>query len=100
MRLGRSVSVRALLEDRLPLSIGCAEACEISLSLEAGGENVGLGFELRDTPQTGAVEVVLVHARKRSRLRAAVGRRIRVVATVNDLKGNNRKVARTARLVR
>ena len=94
------MSVRALLDDRLPLSVGCAEACEISLSLEAAGEVVGIGFELRDTPETGAVDVVLIHARKRSRLRAAVGRRLRVVATVNDLKGNRRKVARTARLVR
>ena len=100
MRLARSVSVHALLEDRLPLRVGCAEACQISLSLQAGGEIVGLGYELRDTPQTGAVEVVLVYARKRNRLRAAVGRRIRVVATINDLKGNSRKVARTARLVR
>ena len=92
--------MRALLDDRLPLRVSCTEACQISLSLVAGGEIVGLGFELRDTPETGAVEVVLIHARKRSRLRAAVGRRLRVVATVNDLKGNSRKVARTARLVR
>ncbi len=115
MRLGRSVSVRALLEDRLPLSVRCAEACDITLTLQAGGERIGFGYELRDTttprttrwgarwqtpPETGAVE--LFYGIRPSRLRAALAgrRRIRVVATVSDLKGNSRKVARTARLVR
>jgi hypothetical protein len=105
VRLPRRVTTRQLFSGRPPLHVQCSESCQITLSLRVGGRRVGFGFGTRNTPGTvrftdRRMANFSVSSRDRAWVRRHVGRRIRLVMGVNDLKRNRRSVVRTARLVR
>jgi hypothetical protein len=100
VRVPRRLSVRALLEHRLPLRVRSDEAAQVTVSLRLAAGTAGFGFVTRDTPGVFELARFDVVGRERRRLRAAVGRRGRVVVVVNDLKGNRRRLVRTVRLTR
>ena len=98
--LARTISVRTLLAGNIPVSLRSDEAAQVTVSLRLRDE-VGFGSTERDTPGLLAFDdSVLVSARGRAALRHAVGRRVRVLLRVSDLKGNTRRLARSARLTR
>jgi hypothetical protein len=97
--LARHVSVRGLFRHRVPLRVLCTESCQVTARAESGGRRIGsaLGF----TSMPGFMRIdFFVSNRERDHLRASVGRRIRFVINVGDRKGNDRRLDRTARLVR
>ena len=101
VRIPRTISLRTLLDRDLPLSIRSDEAGQATVALWLGARRAGYARTGRDTP--GAFDVnesVELSASEEVRLRRAVGRRVRFVIDVNDLKGNTRQLARTARLTR
>ena len=109
IRLPRRISVRALLARGLPLTVRMDEAAQVTATIWLGRRPSGFGFLTRDTPgvvnwrETGTSDLrdnILLSAPARAALRRAVGRRVRITIGVNDLKGNRRQFARTARLTR
>ncbi len=101
VRLPRAISVRALLARGLPLSVESDEAAQVTASIRLGGRPTGFGFLTRDIPGVFDLRKSFsLRARERAALRRAVGRRVRVLIGVNDLKGNRRRLERTARLTR
>jgi hypothetical protein len=70
------------------------------VSLTIGGRAAAFGFSTRDTPGRFEFENFYLSPRERRRVRAGVGRRARVTVSVNDLKGNRRRVVRTVRITR
>jgi hypothetical protein len=101
LRLPRTIAVRTLLARDLPLSLRSDEAAQVTVSLWLGGRQVGFGLTGRDTPGVFEIrDTLLVNVRQRAALRRAVGRRVRITISVNDEKGNIRRLVRTARLTR
>jgi hypothetical protein len=101
IRLPRTISVRALLTRGLPGWVRSSEAAQVSASMRLGGRQLGFGFATRDTPGIVKLRHALVlRAGDRAVLRRSVGRRVRILVGMNDLKGNTRNVAATARLTR
>ena len=108
VRLPRTISVRALLARGLPLTVRMDEAAQVTATIWLGRRPSAFGFLTRDTP--GVVDMrenisdkydnIVITAPARAALRRAVGRRVRITIGVNDLKGNRRQFARTARLTR
>ncbi len=94
----RRISVRALIDHRVPLKVRSSEAGQVTASLRIGGRSIGFGFDSRDTPGTFEVSNFGLTSRERRRIRADVGRRVRVVIGVSDDNGNRRRVVRTVRL--
>jgi len=99
-RLGRTVSARNLLRNQIPLLVRSSEAGQVTLSLRVGGESVGFTFATRDTPGRFAFTNFLLARRDVAVVRRGIGRTVRFVVGVNDLKGNRRTFVRTARLTR
>jgi hypothetical protein len=98
VRLPRRVSARGLIERVLPLRVRSDEAAQVTVSISVGGRPALFTFETRDTPGTFRYTHFALTRREQRRVRAGVGRRIRLTISVNDLKGNRRTVVRTARL--
>ncbi|MEO8690157.1 MAG: DUF4394 domain-containing protein [Solirubrobacteraceae bacterium] len=99
--LPKRVSVRALLERRvLPLRVRTNEAGQITVGMRVHGKSVGFTFETRDTPGLFRFTHFAWTNRDRARIRAWAGARLRLRISVNDLKGNDRRVVRTVRLTR
>ncbi|HYI17877.1 MAG TPA: DUF4394 domain-containing protein [Solirubrobacteraceae bacterium] len=102
VRVPRTISVRALIARGLPVSAKVNEACQVTATLWLGGRPAVFLFAGRDMP--GVVDLrqsfFRSRASERATLRRGVGRRVRVVIGVNDLKGNTRRFTRTARLAR
>ena len=96
----RRVSVRALIDHRVPLAVRTSEAGQLTVSLRIAGRSVGFGFATRDSPGVFGAGSFFATSKERRRLRAHVGRRAQVVVGINDLKGNRRRVVRTVRLTR
>jgi Domain of unknown function (DUF4394) len=97
----RRMSVRRLLARRsVPVAVRLSEAAQLTVSLRVGRRVTGLGFRSRDVPARHSRMEVFLSARDRRALRAAVGRRIRVVISTNDFKGNGRSITRSTRLTR
>jgi len=72
----------------------------VTASLRVAGRPVGFTFATRDTPGLFQFDGFVVTKRQAARLRGGVGRDVRVVVRVNDLKGNRRTVVKIARLTR
>jgi hypothetical protein len=100
VRLPRRVSVRALLARKLPLRVTTSEGGQATVSLQVAGRAAGLAFVSRDTPGALRFYYFAPTPRERARLRAGVGRNLRVRVRVSDLKGNSRFVIRMVRLTR
>jgi hypothetical protein len=101
VRFPGTMSVRSLLARGLPVRVRTNEAAQVTASLRLGGRSLGFGFVTRDTP--GVVDLhegVVLRAGDRAVLRRSVGRRVRILVGVNDLKGNARRFAATALLTR
>lgn len=98
--LARTISARTLLANRLPMRVHTSEAAQVVVSLRVRGQGIGFNFSTRDTPGTLSFPNFQLTARDKTRVRRAIGARIRIVIGVNDLKGNRRSLVRTARLVR
>jgi hypothetical protein len=98
----RRMSVRRLAANgRLPITVRSNEAGQAIFSLRVGEDDrIGFGFTSRDTPGAFQQISLFVNARDRTLLRRSVGRRARLVITVNDFAGNGRSVIRPTRLVR
>lgn len=101
VRLPRTLSVRRLLSSGLPLTVTSSEAAQVTASVRLGPRSVGFGFLNRDIPGRFAFGKEIFFGRTdRAALRRSVGRRVRVLIGVNDLKGNRRRLEATARLTR
>jgi hypothetical protein len=99
--LPRRVSARALLARRLlPLRVNANEAAQVTASMEIRGRPAGFAFETRDTPGRFRFTHYAFDRRESAAIRGGVGARVRFRISVNDLKGNFRRVVRTARLIR
>ena len=85
---------------RAALKVRSNEAGQITMSLRVNGKSAGFGFATRDTP--GAFEFTNFGTvgKERDRLRAGVGKRVRVVVGVSDFKRNHARIVRTVRLTR
>jgi hypothetical protein len=99
--LPRQVSARALLRRRvLPLRVISNEAGQVTASMEVRGRSAGFTFETRDTPGRFHFTHFTFSRREKATIRGGVGARLRLRISVNDLKGNHRRVLRTVRLIR
>jgi hypothetical protein len=98
--LPRRISVAALLDHRLPLLVRSNEAGQVTASMQVGGKQAGFTFETRDTPGVFRFTHFALDKRDQRRIRAGVGHRLRLRIGINDLKGNHRRVVRTALLTR
>jgi hypothetical protein len=96
----RLISVRALLDHRVPIKVRSSEAGQATISLRIAGHSIGFGFATRDTPGVMSVTNFGFTAKERRRVRADIGRRAQVSVGISDLKGNRRRVIRTVRLTR
>jgi len=96
----RRISVRALLDHRVPLKVRSNEGGQATASLRIAGRGIGFGFATRDTPGVFTVTNFDFRPKERRRLRADIGRRVQVVININDFKNNRRRVIRTVRLTR
>jgi hypothetical protein len=95
------VSARALLGRReLPLRVNTNEAAQVTVGMEVRGRSAGFTFETRDTPGRFHFTHFALSRRDKARIRAGAGARLRLRISVNDLKGNYRRVVRTVRLTR
>jgi hypothetical protein len=96
----RRLSVRALLDHRVVLTVRSSEAGQCTTSLRIAGKSIGFGFATRDTPGEMRVTNFAFTRKERRRLRADVGRRAQLVIGISDFKDNRRRVVRTVRLIR
>jgi Domain of unknown function (DUF4394) len=96
----RRISVRALIDHRVPVKLRSSEGGQMTVSLRIGGNSIGFGFGTRDTPGVFSVTNFGFNQEERRRVRGDIGRRAQLVLGVNDLKGNRRRVVRTVRLTR
>ena len=95
------VSARTLLSQRvLPLRVNTNEAAQVTASMEVRGRSAGFTFETRDTPGRFHFTHFAFTRREKAAIRGGVGARLRLRISVNDLKGNFRRVVRTVRLTR
>jgi hypothetical protein len=98
--LPKRLSVAALLDRRLPLLVRSDKAGQVTASMQVGGKLSGFTFETRDTPGVFRFTHFALDKRDRRRIRAGIGHHLRLRIGVNDLKGNHRRVVRTALLTR
>lgn len=98
IELPRRVSARALIDRRLPLRVRSDEAAQVTVGMQVAGRSAGFTFDTRDTPGLFRFTQYALTEHDRTRIRHAVGGRIRFRLGVNDLKGNRRTLIRTARL--
>lgn len=94
------ISARVLLRNRIPLLVRSSEAGQVTVSLSVGGERVGFAFANRDTPGLFQFDTFGLGRGEAAIVRRHIGRTVRIVVGVNDLKGNRRTFVRTARLAR
>ena len=102
VRVPKRISVRTLVDRGLPVSVRSSEAAQVTATLWLGGRPAMFTVVNRDTPGVLDLRQSFLRPRagERAALRRGVGRRVRVVIGVNDLKGNTRRFARIARLTR